>query len=269
MAAAGRATTTAARGARARGVRRVPRRDAAAAPSRAPPAAAARRRWALSRLRRAAAAGDFGSLAGDEGAAPDSVSQYGTEPFGRLSVRDPFRRLGVGKDATFDEIKEARSYLMDMHGGDERSRESIEGAYDKIVTMKLNQRKAGKINILGRDGAEEDEEAADEDGVPGFLPNFLREFIMRFQMPEISDLMQRLGAYLFLSAWSVMQATQQGGPAFQVAVAFFLGWYAARAPGRASAARRRGPASSSAAARAHGRPRPRTRRAAGGRTRTS
>ena len=230
---AGRRRRAAAAGSssRDRFARRVPRRDVASTRVLTPPGAAATRpsRWALSRLRRAAAAsGDFGSFAagGEEGAAPDSVNEYGTEPFGRLSVRDPFRRLGVSKDATFDEIKEARSYLMDMHGGDERSRESIEGAYDKIVTMKLNQRKAGKINILGRDGAEEDEEGSEGDGVPGFFPNFIREFLLRFQMPEISDLMQRLGAYLFLSAWSIMQATQQGGPAFQVAVAFFLGWYA-------------------------------------------
>ena len=93
--------------------------------------------------------------------------------------------------------------------------------------MKLNQRKSGKINILGRDKVDEVAESSDSTGDAGklsFLPDFLRTFFLRFQMPETSDLLQRAGAFLFLGAWSVMQATQAGGPAFQVAVAFFLGW---------------------------------------------
>ena len=63
-------------------------------------------------------ASDFGSFSSSgsqaDESSSESVSNYGQETFSRMNVRDPYRRLGVGKDATFDEIKEARNYLMEV-----------------------------------------------------------------------------------------------------------------------------------------------------------
>ena len=96
--------------------------------------------------------------------------------------------------------------------------------------MKLVQRRSGKINVLGRDGAEAKATAKGGgigEKIAGLMPDFVRDFAARFQMPETSDLMQRAAAFMFLAAWSIRQATQPGGPAFQVALAFFLGcWWA-------------------------------------------
>ena len=57
---------------------------------------------------------DFGSFSSGSESSSESVSNYGSSLFSRVNVRDPYRRLGVGQDATFDEIKEARNYLMEV-----------------------------------------------------------------------------------------------------------------------------------------------------------
>ena len=62
----------------------------------------------------AAEGASFDAGGGLQGDGLESISSYGVVPFGKTSVRDPFRRLGVSRDATFEEIKEARNYLMQV-----------------------------------------------------------------------------------------------------------------------------------------------------------
>ena len=64
----------------------------------------------------AAEGASFDAGGGIQGDGLESISSYGMLPFGKTSVRDPFRRLGVSRDATFEEIKEARNYLMQVRG---------------------------------------------------------------------------------------------------------------------------------------------------------
>ncbi|KAG2452529.1 hypothetical protein HYH02_002767 [Chlamydomonas schloesseri] len=86
-----------------------------------------------------AASAAFDASSGDSGAAqtrPDG--DY--KPFPRLGERDPYRLLGLGKDAAFEEVQDARNYLYELYRWHEPSREAIELAFDRITQEKLKAR---------------------------------------------------------------------------------------------------------------------------------
>ena len=68
--------------------------------------------------------------------------------FPRIKERDPYKRLGISQEATYEEIQEARNYLVELYGGHEKSAESIECAFDKIISQKLRVRKKSGICLL-------------------------------------------------------------------------------------------------------------------------
>eukprot|EP00879_Flechtneria_rotunda_P027657 GHRR01029635.1.p1 GENE.GHRR01029635.1~~GHRR01029635.1.p1 ORF type:complete len:256 (+),score=45.80 GHRR01029635.1:210-977(+) len=57
-------------------------------------------------------AADAGTL-GDMGDAEEPVYDY--KPFPRRGERNPYRLLGVSRDASFEEIQDARNYLYERH----------------------------------------------------------------------------------------------------------------------------------------------------------
>lgn len=62
------------------------------------------------------------------------------KPFPRLKERDVYKRLGVPRTASFEEVVDARSYLDEQYKWHEPSRESIELAYDQIIKEKMQAR---------------------------------------------------------------------------------------------------------------------------------
>jgi Protein CHAPERONE-LIKE PROTEIN OF POR1-like len=67
-----------------------------------------------------------------------------------MSDQNPYDKLGVSEDASFDEIQDARNRLLEQHGGDSKSREFIEAAYDAILMDRLRMRQEGKIKVPER-----------------------------------------------------------------------------------------------------------------------
>lgn len=63
---------------------------------------------------------------------------------------NPYEKLQVPEDASFEQIKEARDALLAAHAGDERQRTEIEAAYDAILMDRLRQRQEGKIKVPER-----------------------------------------------------------------------------------------------------------------------
>ena len=45
------------------------------------------------------------------------------------------RRLGVTRDASYEEVQEARNYLVEQYAGHDPSREAIELALDDILQV--------------------------------------------------------------------------------------------------------------------------------------
>lgn len=67
-----------------------------------------------------------------------------------MSDQNPYEKLGVSEDASFDEIQDARNRLFEQHIGDAKLLEGIEAAYDAILMDRLRMRQEGKIKVPER-----------------------------------------------------------------------------------------------------------------------
>ncbi len=64
-----------------------------------------------------------------------------------MSDQNPYEKLGVTENSTFDEIQDARSRLLQQYSGDMKKLETIEAAYDAILMERLRMRQEGKIKV--------------------------------------------------------------------------------------------------------------------------
>ncbi|KAF3773035.1 CHAPERONE-LIKE PROTEIN OF POR1 [Nymphaea thermarum] len=124
--------------------------------------------------------------------------------FPRMHVWDPYRRLGVTRDASSEEIRGARYFLLDQYAGHEPSEESIEGAYEKIIMASFRQRKKTKINLKTR------LKKRVEESPPWFKS--LLEFV---ELPPTDVILRRFALFAFMGGWSITNSAETG-PAFQV-----------------------------------------------------
>lgn len=126
--------------------------------------------------------------------------------FPKLNVRDPYKRLGIPREASEEEIREAHKYLIAQYGGHEKSRASIEAAYDKIILESLKARRRSKSNVqsIMRNNYAK-------------LPPWVRNLSNIYDVPSSKVILIRAAFFAALGVWSVLDQTQ-GGPAFQVAL---------------------------------------------------
>lgn len=126
--------------------------------------------------------------------------------FSRINVRDPYKRLGISREASEEEIQEARNFLVSEYAGHAKSRESIEEAYDKIIMESFQARRKSKTSLktsLKKKYAES--------------PPWVRNLGNRFEVPSSKVILQRAVFFALLALWSIINPAE-GGPAFQVAV---------------------------------------------------
>lgn len=67
-----------------------------------------------------------------------------------MSDQNPYEKLGVSEDASFDEIQDARNRLLEQYSGDAKNLEIVEVAYDAILMDRLRMRQEGKIKVPER-----------------------------------------------------------------------------------------------------------------------
>lgn len=60
--------------------------------------------------------------------------------FPRIREKDPYKLLGISREASFEEIQDARNYLYEQYKQHEPSRESIELAFDSILQTSIKFR---------------------------------------------------------------------------------------------------------------------------------
>ncbi|KAL2631271.1 hypothetical protein R1flu_015957 [Riccia fluitans] len=128
--------------------------------------------------------------------------------FPRINVKDPFKRLGISRDASEEEIRDARNYLCSQYGADVKSRDAIESAYDKIIMDSFRDRKKNKVDVR----ASLKKKLAES-------PPWVKAFTNRFEVPDSQIIILRFAAFFVLGVWSVL-FPGDGGPTFQVAVSF-------------------------------------------------
>ncbi len=105
-----------------------------------------------------------------------------------MSDQNPYDKLGVSKDATFDEIQDARNRLLDQHGGEGNEKELIETAYDAILMDRLRMRQEGKIKVPERIRFPEMQTPSPpkENPTPREQsPAWLQQFVDQPSLPEI------------------------------------------------------------------------------------
>jgi hypothetical protein len=64
----------------------------------------------------------------------------GVEVYPRARERDPYARLGLPPDASFEEVQDARNFLVEQYRPHAPSREAIEGAFDTILKRQMKER---------------------------------------------------------------------------------------------------------------------------------
>ncbi len=67
-----------------------------------------------------------------------------------MSDQNPYEKLGVSEDASFEEIQDTRDRQVEQHSGDSQRLEMIEAAYDAVLMDRLRMRQEGKIKVPER-----------------------------------------------------------------------------------------------------------------------
>ncbi|HBE57242.1 MAG TPA: molecular chaperone DnaJ [Cyanobacteria bacterium UBA11149] len=67
-----------------------------------------------------------------------------------MSDQNPYEKLGVTEDASFEEIQAAKSRLIQQYRSEPKQLEAVEAAYDAIIMDRLRMRQEGKIKVPER-----------------------------------------------------------------------------------------------------------------------
>ncbi|MBW4576186.1 MAG: CPP1-like family protein [Aphanothece sp. CMT-3BRIN-NPC111] len=140
-----------------------------------------------------------------------------------MSEQNPYEKLGLTEDASFEEIQEAKKRLTQEHNGDRKLLEGIEAAYDAILMDRLKMRQEGKIPVPERIRYPEKLSqpppsftAVPVSRTPGWLQRLL-------DSPTRSDIIWTSGVYLFLSALIAL-STPTSASTLPIALAFGVGF---------------------------------------------
>lgn len=131
--------------------------------------------------------------------------------FPRINVRDPYKRLGISKEASEDEIQAARNFLIRQYAGHKPSVDAIESAHDKIIMQKFYERKNPKINIKKkvRDISQS---------------RIVQAVRSRFRTPSTKFIVKTSVTFIILGALTVLYPTEEG-PTLQVAISLLATMY--------------------------------------------
>ncbi|KZV25964.1 hypothetical protein F511_08909 [Dorcoceras hygrometricum] len=131
--------------------------------------------------------------------------------FPRINVKDPYKRLGISKEASEEEIQAARNFLIQTYGGDKNSVDAIESAHDKIIMQKFYERKNPKIDIKKkvRDVKQS---------------RYVQAVTNRFRTPDTSFIIKTSIAFIVLGVLTLLFPTEEG-PTLQVAISLIATTY--------------------------------------------
>ncbi|KAK7262926.1 hypothetical protein RJT34_30507 [Clitoria ternatea] len=151
-------------------------------------------------LVRSAMDASYGDMANDSSAV-----------FPRIHVRDPYKRLGISKEASEDEIQAARNFLIQKYAGHKPSVDAIESAHDKIIMQKFHERRNPKIDIKKK--MREVNQSRFVQAVRG-----------RFHTPSTKFIVKTSLTFLVLAVLTVLFPTEEG-PTLQVALSLIATLY--------------------------------------------
>ncbi|PON71558.1 Protein CHAPERONE-LIKE PROTEIN OF POR1-like [Parasponia andersonii] len=131
--------------------------------------------------------------------------------FPRINVRDPYKRLGISREASEDEIQSARNFLIRQYAGHKPSVDAIESAHDKIIMQKFYERRNPKIDIKKKVREVNQSRA-------------VQAVRSRFQTPSTKFILKTSIAFIVLGVLTVLYPTEEG-PTLQVALSLLATVY--------------------------------------------
>ncbi|KAE8649187.1 protein CHAPERONE-LIKE PROTEIN OF POR1, chloroplastic isoform X2 [Cucumis sativus] len=144
-------------------------------------------------------------------ASPEDFANESTAVFPRINVRDPYKRLGISKEASEDEIQAARNFLIHRYAGHKESVDAIESAHDKIIMQKFYDRRNPKIDIKKK--VREVNQS-----------RVVQAIRSRFQTPSTKFIIKSSIAFLVLGVLTILFPTEEG-PTLQVAISLIATFY--------------------------------------------
>ena len=127
-----------------------------------------------------------------------------------MSDQNPYERLGVKENASFEEIQDAKQRLIQKYRDDSKILESIEAAYDAIIMERLKLRQEGKIKVPERIRFPEQslEAPPNPTSVPANnSPAWLQQLI---DTPSRADILWPALVFLVLAGVSVFSQSAEG-----------------------------------------------------------
>ncbi|KAF4383248.1 hypothetical protein F8388_009279 [Cannabis sativa] len=137
-----------------------------------------------------------------------AIASASSAIFPRINVKDPYRRLGISKDASEDEIQSARNFLIRQYAGHKPSVDAIESAHDKIIMQKFYDRKNPKIDFKKKF----------KDVNQSRVVQTVRS---RFQVPSTNFIIKTSLTFIVLGALTVLFPTEEG-PTLQCWIFYLL-----------------------------------------------
>ncbi|MGB8701694.1 MAG: CPP1-like family protein [Thermosynechococcaceae cyanobacterium] len=125
----------------------------------------------------------------------------------RMSEQNPYTKLEVPENASFEEIQGARDRMIERHPNDERCRQDIEAAYDAILMDRLRKRQEGKITVPeGVRFAEQANEVPAKLSFPKTAPSpvWLKRLL---DQPSPKEVLMAGGVFTALGIFAVLNQT--------------------------------------------------------------
>ena len=83
---------------------------------------------------------------------------------------DPFARLGLSRDAGFDQVQAAKARCLAEVSGDDQARAKIEAAYDAVLMARLRDRQQGQVSAAAATASEREAMAGSMPSPPAQAP---------------------------------------------------------------------------------------------------
>ncbi|EEC74888.1 hypothetical protein OsI_10801 [Oryza sativa Indica Group] len=127
-----------------------------------------------------------------------------TPIFPRIHVKDPYQRLGISREASEEEIRAARNFLINKYAGHKPSVDAIESAHDRIIMQSFSDRKKPKVDLKKK--YRELTQSRPVKAIQG-----------RFQTPSSKVIWQTAITFVLLGVLTLVFPTEEG-PTLQVAI---------------------------------------------------
>ena len=122
----------------------------------------------------------------------ESGSESGSE--------DPYTRLGLSQDATFEQVQAAKARCIAEVDGDDQARARVEAAYDAVLMARLRGRQQGQVSPAAATASQR-EEGVGSASLTG--PSFLGTSVLQKLRTNLPDPSQSLAS--LTPQWSLVE----------------------------------------------------------------